>query len=78
MSAVLHDGRAFRTFDVSGNYNRKALPIEVDVSLTAKRLTRVLDHLVLVRGHSEPICAYHGPEFASPRSVPGAVPTVWR
>lgn len=78
MSDALHDDRTSRTFDVSDDYKREALRIELDVSLPAKRLIRVLDQLVLVRGHSERIRVYHGPESTSPRSVPGARPTVWR
>jgi putative transposase len=50
MSDALADGRAFRTFNVIDDYNREALHIEVDVSLTAARVTRVLDQILLVRG----------------------------
>lgn len=65
MSDALHDGRAFRTFNVLDDYHREALRIEVDVSLTAERVTRVLDQLALVRGHPERIRVDHGPEFTS-------------
>ena len=65
MSDALYDGRAFRTFNVIEDYNREGLRIEVDVSLTAERITRVLDQLVLVRGCPERIRVDHGPEFTS-------------
>jgi len=46
MSDSLWDGRKFRTFNVVDDYNREALAIEVDLSLPAQRVTRVLDRLV--------------------------------
>jgi putative transposase len=65
MSDALHDGRAFRTFNVIDDYNREALRIEIDVSLTAERVTRVLDQLVTIRGRPERLRVDHGPEFTS-------------
>lgn len=65
MSDALYDGRAFRTFNVIDNYNREALRIEIDVSLTAARVTRVLDQIVLMRGRPERIRVDRGPEFTS-------------
>jgi putative transposase len=65
MSDELYDGRAFRTFNVIDDYNREALRIEIDISLTAERVLRVLDQLVHARGHPERIRIDHGPEFTS-------------
>ena len=65
MSDALADGRVFRTFNVIDDYNREALHIEIDVSLTAARVTRVLDQILLVRGAPERIRLDHGPEFTS-------------
>jgi putative transposase len=65
MSDALSDGRVFRTFNVIDDYNREALRIEVDVSLAAERITRVLEQLILVRGRPERIRVDHGPEFTS-------------
>jgi putative transposase len=65
MSDALYDGRAFRTFNVIDDYNREALRIEIDVSLTAERVTRVLEQLVLVRGRPERLRVDRGPEFTS-------------
>lgn len=65
MSDALYDGRGFRTFNVIDDYNREGLRIEVDVSLTAERVTRVLDQLVVIRGCPERLRVDHGPEFTS-------------
>lgn len=65
MSDALIDGRCFRTFNVIDDYNREALQIEIDVSLTAERITRVMDQILLVRGAPERIHVDHGPEFTS-------------
>jgi putative transposase len=65
MSDALYDGRAFRTFNVIDDYNREALRIEIDVSLTAERIIRVLDQLITIRGRPERLRVDHGPEFTS-------------
>ncbi len=65
MTDALMDGRSFRTFNVIDDYNREALMIEVDVSLTAARICRALDPLLLIRGVPERIRLDHGPEFTS-------------
>lgn len=65
MGDSLADGRPFRTFNVIDDYNREALQIEIDVSLTAERICRVLDQLIMVRGRPERIRVDHGPEFTS-------------
>jgi len=46
----LADSRAFRTFNVIDDYNREGLGIEVDLSLSAQRITRVLDQIIEWRG----------------------------
>lgn len=65
MSDVLADGRQFRTFNVIDDYNREALRVEIDVSLTAARITRVLDQVVAIRGRPERLRVDNGPEFTS-------------
>ena len=65
MSDALYDGRAFRTFNIIDDYNREALRIEVDISLTAERVIRVLDQLVSLRGRPERLRVDRGPEFTS-------------
>ena len=65
MSDALMDGRCFRTFNVIDDYNREALRVEVDISLTAARITRVMDQILLIRGAPERIRVDHGPEFTN-------------
>ena len=50
MSDSLADGRRFRTFNVIDDYNREGLWIEIDISLPASRVRRVLDRLAIERG----------------------------
>jgi putative transposase len=40
------DGRAFRTLNILDDFNREAFWIEVDTSLPAERVTRVLEMLI--------------------------------
>ncbi len=65
MSDALRSGRAFRTFNVIDDYHREAIRIEIDVSLTAERVVRVLEQLVTFRDKPERIRTDHGPEFTS-------------
>lgn len=67
MSDSLSDGRAFRTLNVLDDYNREALWIEVDSSLPAEHVIRVLDLLVLWRGAPRQIRLDNGPELISHR-----------
>lgn len=50
MSDSLVNGRKFRTLNVIDDYNREVLAIEIDTSLSAKRVTRVLDQIISWRG----------------------------
>jgi putative transposase len=43
MSDNLFSGKSFRTFNVIDDYHREALAIEVDSSLPAQQVIRVLD-----------------------------------
>ena len=65
MGDSLADGRAYRTFNVIDDYARDALAIEIDVSLTAQRVVRVLNRLCDWRGAPESIRSGNGPEFQS-------------
>ena len=67
MSDALSNGRAFRTLNVIDDYNREALWIEVDTSLPAERVVRVLEHLLLWRGTPTRVRMDNGPELISPR-----------
>lgn len=65
MNDALYDGRRFRTLNVVDDFNREALAIEVDRSLPAERVTRVLDRIAQWRGYPESIRVDNGPEFIS-------------
>jgi putative transposase len=61
----LSDGRTFRTFNVVDAYTRECLAIEVDTSLPAARIVRVLDKLVWQHNPPESLRVDNGPEFIS-------------
>ena len=61
----LADSRAFRTFNVLDDYNREGLGIEVDLSLPAQRITRVLDQIIEWRGKPKAIRSDNGSEMRS-------------
>ena len=67
MSDSLSNGRAFRTLNVIDDYNREALWIEVDTSLPAERVVRVLETLLLERTTPRCIRMDNGPELISQR-----------
>lgn len=59
------DGRRFRALTMMDNFTRESVAIEVDISLSGQRVTRVLDWLKLVQGLPETIIVDNGPEFTS-------------
>ncbi len=61
MSDCLYDGRRFRTLNVLDEGIRECLAIEVDTSLPAKRVVRVLDRLAQWRGAPRAIRLDNGP-----------------
>ncbi|WP_119072106.1 DDE-type integrase/transposase/recombinase [Aggregatilinea lenta] len=63
MSDSLTDGRAIRTLNLIDDFNREALYIEVDTSLPAARVIRVLDQVAAERGYPRAIRSDNGPEF---------------
>lgn len=65
MHDSLASGRAFRTFNVIDDFNREALAIEIDTSLPAARVVRVLDMLAAWRGYPQCLRSDNGPEFIS-------------
>ncbi len=67
MSDALSNGRTFRTLNVIDDYNREALWIEVDTSLPAERVVRVLERLLDWRGKPTHIRMDNGPELISHR-----------
>ena len=66
MSDSLASGRAFRTLNIMDDYNREALWIEVDTSLPAERVNRVLE-LLLQWSVPRQIRMDNGPELISQR-----------
>jgi len=67
MSDSLSNGRTFRTLNVIDDFNREALWIEVDTSLPAERVVRVLEGLLLWRATPKQIRMDNGPELISQR-----------
>jgi putative transposase len=67
MSDALSNGRTFRTLNVIDDFNREALWIEIDTSLPAERVVRVLEHLLTWQGKPTSIRMDNGPELISKR-----------
>lgn len=67
MSDSLVDGRRFRLLNIIDDYNRESLWIEVDTSLPALRVIRVLERLLELRSKPNRIRVDNGPEFISDR-----------
>ena len=65
MADRLADGRAFRLLNVLDDYNREGLGIEVDFSLSAKRVVRTLDRIIEWRGQPLAIRVDNVPEYIS-------------
>ena len=65
MEDSLASGRKFRTFNVLDEQPRECLAIEVDSSLPATRVIRVLDRLVAERGAPKELSVDNGPEYTS-------------
>lgn len=65
MSDSLVNGRKFRTLNVIDDCNREALAIEIDTSISAKRVIRTLEQVIEWRGKPRAIRVDNGPEFTS-------------
>jgi putative transposase len=65
MSDALLSGRKFRVLNLIDDFNREALVIEVDTSLRAERVVRVLEQIIEWRGKPQRIRVDNGPEFIS-------------
>ena len=59
----LINGRPFRSFNVIDDFNREALNITLDTSLTSQRVIRELEKLIDWRGKPEKLRVDNGPEF---------------
>jgi putative transposase len=67
MSDTLYGGRRFRTCNVLDEGVRESLAIEVDTSLPAERVIRVLEQVVAWRGQPQALRLDNGPEFLAER-----------
>jgi putative transposase len=63
VSDALACGRRFRTFNVVDDFNREALHIEVDTSITSQRLVRIFEQLKRDHGLPQVLRTDNGPEF---------------
>jgi putative transposase len=63
MSDSLACGRRFRTFNVVDDFNREALHIEIDTSITSPRLVRIFERLQSQHGLPQVLRTDNGPEF---------------
>ena len=61
----LYRGRAFRTLNVMDESNREGLAIEIDTSLPAARVIRLMEQLAELRGLPEALRLDNGPELRS-------------
>lgn len=59
----LINGKTFRSFNVIDDFNREALNITLDTSLTSSRVIRELEKVIEWRGKPEKIRVDNGPEF---------------
>jgi putative transposase len=67
MSDTLYGGRRFRTCNVLDEGVREALAIEVDTSLPAERVVRVLEQVLAWRGQPQALRLDNGPELIADR-----------
>lgn len=63
MSDALYCGRRFRTFNIVDDFNREAIHIEIDTSITSDRLVRVFSRIAQERGLPRVLRCDNGPEF---------------
>ncbi len=63
MTDALYNSRSFRTFNVVDDFNREALHIEIDTSITSERLVRIFQRLQAEHGLPQVLRTDNGPEF---------------
>jgi putative transposase len=62
---VLSAGRNIRVLSVVDAFTRECLALEVDTGFASRRVTRVLDEIIAVRGLPQAIRCDNGPELTS-------------
>jgi putative transposase len=65
MSDSLVSGRKFRSLIVMDDCSREALDIEIDTSLSSKRVIRVLERVIQQRSKPQVIRVDNDPEYTS-------------
>jgi len=65
MSDSMVGNRKFRTFNVIDDSTREVLAIEIDTSISSKRVIRTLDRVIEAEGKPMTIRVDNGPEFTS-------------
>jgi putative transposase len=65
MSDSMVGNRKFRTFNVMDDCSREALAIEIDTSLSSRRIIRVLEKVTALRGTPASLRVDNGPEFTA-------------
>lgn len=63
VSDALYCGRRFRAFNIIDDFNREAVAIEIDTSITSRRLIRVFEQIQEQRGLPAVLRVDNGPEF---------------
>lgn len=65
MSDTLYSGKRFRTLNIIDEGVRECLGIEIDTSLPAERVVRILERISSWRGAPQQLRMDNGPEFIS-------------
>jgi putative transposase len=65
MSESIMEARKFRTFNVMNDCTQEALAIEIDISVSPKRIIRTIGSVIAWRGKPTDIRTDNGPEFTS-------------
>jgi putative transposase len=63
MLDALACGRPFRTFNITDDFNREIVHIEVDASITSARLVRIFERIARERALPQVLRVDNGPEF---------------
>jgi putative transposase len=69
MSDTLYGGRRFRTLNILDEGVREGLAIEIDTSLPAERVIRVLEQVLSWRGRPQALRLDNGPELLADRFI---------
>ena len=63
LSDALADGRSFRTLTIVDDFTKVSPAIEVDTSISGRRVIRVLERAIQSRGKPQTIVTDSGPDF---------------